>query len=129
MGDITKHFSWSEFASKDGADFPDDVAHRIENELAPALEVIRKVVGKPLRINSGYRSPEHNAKVGGSKRSQHVKGRAVDLALPEGMGVDEFAMLIGNCMALGMIPEGGLGRYRSWVHYDTRGKRARWDNR
>ena len=34
----------------------------------------------PLKINSGYRTPEHNAKVGGVPNSQHIHGKALDIS-------------------------------------------------
>lgn len=57
-----------------------------ENELA-ALEVLvlalldplRELWGKPIYVNSGYRSPELNKAVGGVANSQHIKGQAADI--------------------------------------------------
>ena len=129
MGSISEHFSWAEFVSGDGAEFPEDVAAAITGELVPALETLRAHVDAPLRITSGYRSPEHNAKVGGAKRSQHLTGRAADIAIPAGYTVDRFADTIESLIAVGTLPEGGVGRYRSWVHYDVRKAYARWDDR
>lgn len=49
------------------------------------LEPVREHFGKPVRINSSYRSPRVNQAVGGSKTSQHVNGQAIDFEI---MGVD-----------------------------------------
>ena len=47
------------------------------------LQPIRDYVGRPVRINSGYRSPEKNASIpGASKTSQHMLGEAADIAVP-----------------------------------------------
>ena len=46
------------------------------------LEPVRAHFGKPVQINSSYRSPAVNAKVGGSKTSQHSNGEAVDFEIP-----------------------------------------------
>lgn len=43
------------------------------------LSTLRALVNKPLIVSSGYRSPEHNAAVGGAVSSAHLTGRAVDL--------------------------------------------------
>jgi hypothetical protein len=43
------------------------------------LEVLRKRYGKPIIINSGYRSPQLNRKIGGVKNSNHLTGCAVDI--------------------------------------------------
>ena len=48
------------------------------DELITILTEIREHFGQCLRINSGYRCPEHNARVGGAKSSQHVAGSAAD---------------------------------------------------
>ncbi len=45
------------------------------------LEPIRTLFGKPMTINSGFRYPELNEKIGGSKTSQHCKGEAVDFTI------------------------------------------------
>lgn len=49
------------------------------------LEPVRAHFGKPVQVNSSYRSPAVNAKVGGSKTSQHCNGEAVDFEIP---GID-----------------------------------------
>jgi zinc D-Ala-D-Ala carboxypeptidase len=43
------------------------------------FEPLRKFVGGPIRINSFYRCEELNRAIGGSSRSQHCEGRAIDL--------------------------------------------------
>jgi hypothetical protein len=43
------------------------------------LEPLRVAMGKPMRVNSGYRGPEANKAVGGSSTSQHSKGEAADI--------------------------------------------------
>ena len=129
MGALSEHFAWADFASKDGAHFPAEVAAAIRDELVPALEDLRAHVGKPLIISSGYRSPAHNAVVGGAIRSQHLTGRAADIRLPAGWTTDRLADAIEALIAVGVLPEGGVGRYNTFVHFDVRGTRARWDKR
>lgn len=46
------------------------------------LDEIRKHVGQPLRINSGYRTLAHNRKVGGVGGSAHTRGLAADISCP-----------------------------------------------
>lgn len=43
------------------------------------LDPVRELYGEPIRVTSGYRSPEVNRKVGGVNNSQHTKGEAVDI--------------------------------------------------
>ena len=42
---------------------------------------IREYFGKPVSVNSGFRSPELNAATKGSKTSQHMKGEAMDIEI------------------------------------------------
>lgn len=121
---LSKNFSLEEFASKDGATTPAEVINNLR-ELAKNLQVLRDYVGKPIKINSGYRSPEHNKSVGGVANSQHVKGKAADIKI-DGMTPREIAATIENFILVGKMKQGGLGIYPNFVHYDTRGKKARW---
>jgi uncharacterized protein YcbK (DUF882 family) len=130
MGDLSAHFSWWEFESSDGERMPTMARLAVERELVPALEILRETLrGVPLTIRSGYRSMEANRRAGGARKSQHRKGRAADIICPAGMTSDELAGIIGALIGLGAIPEGGIGLYHGRVHYDVRGKRARWDVR
>lgn len=43
------------------------------------LNFIREKFGRPIIVNSAYRTPEVNKKVGGAKRSLHMQGRAADI--------------------------------------------------
>ena len=121
---ITKHFNITEFNSKDGAPMPEPVKKNII-ELAKNLEVIRAYFNSPIKINSAYRSPAHNAKIGGVKNSQHVLGKAADIVIP-GRTPREIANGIEQLIAQGKIKQGGLGIYSSFVHYDIRGEKKRW---
>ena len=69
-----KYFSLDEF------DSPDEVGSgaKMSRGFLLTLDKIRADYGKPLRVNSGYRSVKHNALVGGRVGSSHLKGVAVD---------------------------------------------------
>ena len=43
------------------------------------FEPLRQYVGKPIKINSFFRSPDLNKAIGGSSKSQHCKGQAIDI--------------------------------------------------
>lgn len=81
-----KYFSIAEMVRSDTADRK-GINNRLPQELLPAmnalidnvLDPLREWYGKPIRTNSGYRCPELNAAIGGSKTSQHVKGEAADI--------------------------------------------------
>ncbi len=121
---LTKNFSLPEFASKDGAYFPEDVKVNLQ-ELANNLQIIRDHFDKPIDINSGYRSPAHNERVGGAKNSYHLKGMAADIKI-KGVGTKVIAGQIKMLMDAGKIKPGGLRAYRTFVHYDIRGKYKTW---
>ena len=124
MAKITKNFSLEEFKCKDGSDIPNNVLPNII-ELANNLQVLRDAIGKPITINSGYRSPKYNAKIGGVKNSQHVKGKASDLRVT-GVTPKELALIIEGLIEQGKMKQGGIGVYPTFTHYDIRGVKARW---
>lgn len=124
MAKLTKNFSLEEFKCKDGSDIPNNVLSNI-TELAKNLQVLRDSINKSISITSGYRSPEHNAKIKGAKNSQHVKGTAADIKVV-GMTPKEVALVIEGLIESGKMKQGGIGIYPSWVHYDIRGIKARW---
>lgn len=121
---LTKNFTLEEFASKDGAPFPQEVVKNL-SVLAKQLQIIRDEIGHPISITSGYRSPAHNAKIKGAKHSYHTKGMAADIKV-QGVEPKEVAAVIKRMMDTGMILKGGLKAYSSWVHYDFRGEFVSW---
>lgn len=121
---MTKNFSLSEFTSKDGAETPAKVLKKLQI-LAENLQVLRDEINLPITINSGYRSPAHNAAIGGATASQHVVGTAADFVV-KGIKPKAVAAIIERLIAEGKMRQGGLKAYVSWVHYDVRGVRARW---
>ena len=69
---------------------PDCGEVKVAVGLIMLLDVLRAVLGVPIRINSGYRCATRNKAVGGSDRSRHMLGCAADLALPQGLGFGTF---------------------------------------
>ena len=116
MAKLTNNFTLQEFNSKCGRDIPNNVLPNII-QLAKNLQVLRDAVGKSITITSGYRSPQHNKKIGGAKDSQHVKGMAADIKVA-GMTPKEVALVIDGLIESGKMKQGGIGIYPSWVHYD-----------
>lgn len=118
------YFDTAEFASKDGQ--PSTWPTVVNPQLIELCNKIREEMGCELVVNSGYRSPEHNAKVGGAKNSMHVLGQAADLS-PRPYRIWRVKKLHEICDRLN--PNGGVGFYNTFCHVDTRGVRARWDER
>jgi hypothetical protein len=82
------------------------------------LQRVRDHFGKSVTVNSGYRSPESNAAVGGSKTSDHCKGQAADIEI-EGIPNPELAQwIMDNCDYTQLILEFYTqGQPNSgWVH-------------
>ena len=126
---LTKNFSLKEFACHDGSVTPKDVVLRLQ-KVAIQLQVLRDFLEKPININSGYRSPSHNASIGGVKNSQHVLGNASDITI-KGLTPEEVKEALEMLISSGHILQGGIGIYNSFVHFDIgyNGKKRRWDNR
>ena len=124
---LTKNFKKSEFDSKDGSEMPKDVLENIQL-LAKYVQLIRNEVNVPLTINSGYRSPSHNAKVGGVKNSYHVQGKASDLSSKKITPKQLYDTII-KLIKAGIVYNGGVGLYDTFVHYDIGEKGRRWDYR
>ena len=73
-----------------------------------------------LRVNSAYRDPEHNRRVGGAKQSQHMHGNAFDVDV-SGMPQDARLALINDARAAGFL---GIGVYDNALHFDVGPERA-----
>ena len=95
-------------------------------KVANQLQILRNHLGKPIQINSAWRSEEYNASVGGVKDSQHIMGRAADITVRD-LNPTEVYNTIEELIEKGDMLQGGLGLYDTFVHYDIRGERARWD--
>lgn len=120
----SKHFKLEEFACKDGTPVPEEFYGNVQ-ELMNNLEVIREHFGGlyPIRINSGYRTPEYNKKVGGASKSQHLTASAADIIMSITPSVVQDA--IEQLQKDEKIKQGGLGRYSVFTHYDI-GKYRNW---
>lgn len=122
---LTQNFTLREFKCKDGTRVPD---HLMDNviELAENLQELREFLGEPIKVNSSYRTPEHNQSVGGSVRSQHLLAKAADIRVKD-IDTEDLYLIIEKLIEQGCMKEGGLGLYNTFVHYDIRGTKARWD--
>ena len=88
----------------------------------------REHFGKPLRVTSGYRSEALNKAIGGSSKSQHSKGEALDMQSTKGYTNKELFMYIKDHLEfdqlIGEFPD-NVGEY-TWVHcsYKKEGNRG-----
>ena len=113
---LSEHFKVKEFACRDGSE-----PVLVSPALVTVLEAVREHFGKPVRINSGYRNPAYNKKVGGKPRSQHTIGTAADVSV-SGVSPEDVARFVRTIMP----HHGGVGIYKTFTHIDVRKKRADW---
>lgn len=112
---VGQHFKVKEFACKDGSQVV-----FIDSYLVSILDILRNQVGKPVIINSGYRTPARNKEVGGAKYSYHMRGMAADIRA-NGVTPKELAKVLNS-----IVPNNsGIIVYDNWVHFDTRNKKYR----
>jgi hypothetical protein len=117
MGDLSEHFSKREFACRCCGQLV------ISGRLVMALEHLRELVGRPVRVHDGYRCAGHNEQAGGVTDSEHTRGTAADIDIP-GLSLQqmyEYALVVPE------FAEGGIGVYDSnFLHVDVRRHAARW---
>jgi len=82
---VTPHFTLKELTFTNHREFdntPNAVQVNNLQRLAEFLEDVRSLLGKPIIIDSGFRSPEVNHAVGSTSVSQHLRGCAADFRVP-----------------------------------------------
>jgi hypothetical protein len=127
---LSKHVTRAEFERSDTA-----IRHGISNSMTESdivrakelcenvFEPIRAHLGKPIRVNSGYRSPAVNKRISSSsKTSQHSLGEAIDLDLHDR---DLFEWIIDNVVFDQLIYEAGNDTGADWFHISYRKSRNR----
>ena len=122
---ISKHISdkesvYSRTALRRGIDNTPTKEHK-DNMIKLAEEVfepLRSYVGGPIKINSFYRSPDLNKAIGGSSKSQHCHGQAMDIDDTCGRmtNAEMFQFIRENLDYDQMIWEFGSDDNPDWVH-------------
>ena len=90
--------------------------------LAWVLQRIRNQQRKPIVVRSGWRSAEHNRAIKGHPASYHVDGLACDFTCT-GITPKHLGESVHNMQLLGIIPEGLVIVYPTFVHYQLCGRR------
>ena len=125
MERISKHISYKEAIKSNTAlrlnidNTPDSVSLTNMTGVAHNIfEPLRLWVGGPIKINSFYRCPKLNKAIGGSKRSQHCEGRAIDIDDTFGYktNAEMFHYIKDNLNFDQMIWEFGNDNNPAWVH-------------
>jgi uncharacterized protein YcbK (DUF882 family) len=114
MGNVTKNFSFAEFACSCGkCSFVG--GYQIDQKLVRDLQAIRDHLGKPLKINSGLRCDSYNRSLGGVSRSYHLTGRAADVHCTS--SIDRH-IIVKMALNMGLT----VGVAKTFIHLDNRGK-------
>jgi len=106
--DFHLYFEYSEFDSPDQVGSYEQMSVEFLNKLAQA----RKIAAVGFKITSGYRSPAHNAKVGGVKGSSHTNGHAVDIYAPTST---QKYLIINALLQVGF---NRIGVAKNFIHVD-----------
>ena len=117
---LTEHFSLEELMASDSAaradidNTPPSSLMGNMQTLAEGLEQVRTALGGlPIHVNSGYRCPALNAKVGGASDSRHMRGLAADILCPE------FGPPLTVCKAVaqsGIATDQIIHEFGRWCH-------------
>ena len=129
---LTENFTINEFECHDGTGVPWNLVENVQ-KLANNLQVLRDTIDKPIYVVSGYSNPTYNNRIGVAKRSYHMKAMAADIRV-NGMTPKAIKATIEILITEGKMEQGGVGLYTSsrknsstgFVHYDIRGRKARW---
>jgi hypothetical protein len=113
------YFNWSEF---DSPDIGSGGEANMQIQTVGMIDRARQLYGKPMHIDSGYRTPAHNAAVGGVTGSSHVEGWAVDIACERA----DYLTMVAVLYAVGFRR---FGLMNGAIHVDCDPKKvdARWD--
>ena len=122
---ISKHISYKEATHsatalrRDLDNTPNDEQLKCMEEVAENLfEPLREWVGGPIKVNSFFRGEPVNTAIGGSKRSQHMKGQAIDIDDTFGYktNAEMYHYIKDNLDFDQMIWEFGNDENPNWVH-------------
>ena len=130
---LSPHFTLGEFTKSNYPEvynIPSHVAIENMKRICGWLEMLRDRAGTPIIINSGYRSPQLNKRVGGVATSNHVTGCAVDIRCSGAEQAIDYAYILKAYSKESQqdfdelfIEKNRYGRY--WVHFAVRPKENR----
>lgn len=123
-GFVSPHFTRAEWASKDGTPVPATLRKNAQRQAFKCEQLRHILADNPIGAISYYRSPSHNAAVGGASASRHMAADACDWSVEtiQRFGRGRFEAAINKVWG-----NNGIGHYPSGsAHTDARPYRARW---
>ena len=91
----------------------EEIEENLEALIIHVLDILRESYGNPVRVNSGYRSPELNNAIKGASNSQHLRGEAVDITAGSKDGNKKLFKLIMQHGAYDQLID---EKDYSWIH-------------
>lgn len=122
---LTRNFYLYEYDCNNGKQVPEKYINNAYKN-AKNLQQLRDYYETFVIIISGYRTWFYNLGVGGALKSKHLTALASDIKIPGVEPIDVYKT-IERFIKEGRMEEGGLGLYNTFVHYDPRGNKARWN--
>jgi Peptidase M15 len=125
-GYVSPNFTREEWGSKDGTPVPNSLRGNAQKQAFKCERLRHQLGDRPIGALSYYRSPAHNAAVGGASASRHMQADACDwdISLINSVGRDKFLSAVNRIWennGIGVYPGGN-------VHTDARPYRARWSS-
>jgi uncharacterized protein YcbK (DUF882 family) len=105
-----QYFEYEEFDSPD----IQGSGQLMDSKLLEMIDEAREIYGKPIHVNSGYRTSSHNRKVGGKSSSSHLKGLAIDVACVKS---DERFKMLNALLEVG-FNFNRIGVASTFIHVD-----------
>ncbi len=123
-----KYFTVAELCKSDTADrkgidnkIPKNLVSNVQALVDNVLDPLREAYGKPIKVNSGFRSPALNKAVGGSATSDHMQGRAADIT---GGSPAENKKLFNLVQSIGLSFDQLIDEKNfAWVHVSYRSEK------
>ncbi len=120
---LSKHFTLEELTFSEAAkrlnlnnEASEAIQWNLQRLCHEILEPIRELLGKPILINSAYRSPDANAVIGGSRTSEHMDGRAADIRVPGMTPLEVCTVISENSERLEIGFNQLILEFGSWTH-------------
>lgn len=121
--DLSRYFTLDELTHSDTAARERIPNHPGANEIAAlralctaVLDPLREAVGRPIKVNSGYRGPALNQRIGGAATSQHLHGQAADIQSPGTAVLDLFKTVIRLGLPFDQLIYEAQNASTKWVH-------------